>query len=102
MRIARLLFVLLALVVMAQPVFACRECLDDCVIMPSPTSGCRFTISGCTSGLPCLRPEKQVQAAAQWSVASVEVTQSTPAAAPARIATRVAVASAAVVNTNIR
>jgi len=101
MRIARLLFVLLALVVMAQPVFACRECLDDCVSMPGHTDGCRFLITGCTTGTPCLRPEKEVQAAAQWSVASVEVTHSTPAAAPARAASRIVVASANI-PTNVR
>jgi hypothetical protein len=101
MRIARLLFVLLALVVMAQPVFACRECLDDCVLMPGPTGGCHFTIDGCTSGIPCSGPGHQDQAAAQWSVASVEVTHSTPAAAPARIASRIVVASAAI-PTNVR
>lgn len=101
MRIARLSFVLLALVVMAQPVFACRECLDDCVLIPGPTSGCRFTIDGCTSGLPCAGPGHTVQAAAQWSVASVEVTHSTPAAAPARAASRIVVASASI-PTNVR
>lgn len=102
MRIARFAFVLLAVVVMAQPVFACRECVDDCVVMPGHTAGCRFTINGCTVGTPCLQPERETQAAAQWSIASVEVTHSTPAAAPARKDSRVVVASAAPRPTNVR
>ena len=103
MRTFRFALALLAVAVMAQPLFACRECIDDCVIVSGHTDGCRFTQDGCTTGTFCLRPEKQIEAAAQYSVASVEVTHSTPAAAPARETARPVVASIAPAHhTNIR
>jgi hypothetical protein len=95
MRKFRFTLAILAIVVMAQPLFACRECTTDCNIVSGHTDGCRFTQDGCTTGTPCLRPEKQIEAAAQYSVASVEVTHSAPAAAPARETARPVVASIA-------
>lgn len=102
MRIARFAFVLLAVVVMAQPVFACWECQDDCVFVLGSSDGCRPLPSGCTTARPCGQAARATQAAAEWSIASVEVTHSTPAAAPARKDSRVVVASAAPRPTNVR
>jgi len=95
MRMVRIALALVAIVVMAQPVFACRECTTDCNIVNYHTDGCRFTQDGCTTGTPCFSPDRENPAAAQWTVASVEVTHSTPAATPARQASRPVVASAA-------
>jgi hypothetical protein len=74
-----------ALMLMATPLFACPECAfsGNCEWVPPPNNRCRVTVHGCkTLADFCTGPAAAAALAAQWTVASVEVTQ------PARPAVR--------------
>ena len=108
MRITRLLLVLTALIILAQPVFACRECtfLGECEFgVPPPTDGCRFTPDGCTDGLPCngFSATAAVPAlSAQWRIVSVEVKQTSPKTTIQAVNAQPALAAIKLSTTSIR
>ena len=100
MRIARLFLVLIALLALAQPLLACRECnaVGTCDRnIPPPTNGCMLTMDGCSDGIPCSSLAEAPAIAATWSIASVQVTHGTT---PANVVTaRPVLASARPVGT---
>jgi len=85
MRISIKLLLFTVLMLAATPMFACMECAFSgaCEWVPPPSNRCRATIYSCkTLADICTGPSTTEALAAQWTVASVEVTQ------PARPAVR--------------
>lgn len=77
MRITRYLLLVVLVLAFTPSVFACRECLNDCVFnVPPPTNGCMFTQDGCTDGNFCFGAA--AEPVGLWTIVSVDVTHSNP------------------------
>ena len=78
MRMTFKLLLFTALMLVATPMFACLECAfsGNCEWVPPPNNRCRVTVHGCKALADiCTGPTGTEALAAQWTVASVEVTQ---------------------------
>lgn len=74
MRIARILGALTFVLMMSEPLFACRLCADfgggfDCQHVMEPTTGCIFTVDGCIDAQSSCPGRLEDT----WTVASAEI-----------------------------
>ncbi|HEX7150831.1 MAG TPA: hypothetical protein VF618_05030 [Thermoanaerobaculia bacterium] len=75
MRIARYVLIVLVVLAVAQPMFACTYCdfTGNCEWTQESTPRCKLTRDGCTNGLMCIGSAGISAIAAEYQIASVEV-----------------------------